>query len=133
MERRQGRSCDSPRRHRKHNATGVLLHLSCDRGGISVGVTKAQNRLPSRILVSIDSRKVRGFFPYGSSCGRLLAACAAHWSGEGTMAPSAWGAMRLQPWRRAALLVLGASCSLLLGVSGVLHSTTGRSSNPQAL
>ena len=29
-------SSDSLRYHRKHSATGVLLHLSRDRGGISV-------------------------------------------------------------------------------------------------
>ena len=32
-----GCSSDSLRYHRKHSATGVLLHLSRDRGGISVG------------------------------------------------------------------------------------------------
>ena len=32
-----GCSSDSLRCHRKHSATGVLLHLSCDKGGISVG------------------------------------------------------------------------------------------------
>ena len=31
-----GYSSDSLRHHRKHSATGVLLHLSRDRGGISV-------------------------------------------------------------------------------------------------
>ena len=36
-EKNWGCSSDSVRYHRKHSATGVLLHLSRDRGGISVG------------------------------------------------------------------------------------------------
>ena len=35
--KKRGCSSDSLRYHRKHSAAGVLLHLSCDRGGIWVG------------------------------------------------------------------------------------------------
>ena len=37
LQKEVGCSSDSLRYHRKHSATGVLLHLSRNRGGISVG------------------------------------------------------------------------------------------------
>ena len=43
-------SSDSLRYHRKHSATGVLLHLSRDRGGISVGGVPTTFLNPERSL-----------------------------------------------------------------------------------
>ena len=50
-----GCSSDSLRYHRKHSATGVLLHLSRDRGGISVGSpsTKLHLAIHSRIVSEV--------------------------------------------------------------------------------
>ena len=46
-----GCSSDSLQYHRKHSATGVLLHLSRDRGAISVGTKRMEPFEQSRVSV----------------------------------------------------------------------------------
>ena len=43
MDSKWGCSSDSLRYHRKHSATGVLLHLSRDRGGDFGRLTKSMS------------------------------------------------------------------------------------------
>ena len=54
--RQGGCSSDSLRYHRKHSATGVLLHLSRDRGGYFGRVTKKEspNNNPGEWILSRD-------------------------------------------------------------------------------